>query len=146
MAEIPSGLISHARKVCSLYKRALRALEISNRTRHEYRYRAVLLRQRFDKNRNIPDVRVAKRLLLAGEEELYRMNQCDKTIFPNSPGGICYERYFDPSDAVLDYWHPIDKARYPKYFAQREKLKEEYQKFYKKLYPESSEEANKSNK
>lgn len=37
MAELPSGLISHTRKVCSLYKRALRMLESFNYKRHEYR-------------------------------------------------------------------------------------------------------------
>ena len=38
----------------------------------EWRYEAVLLRQRFEANRNIKDLRVAKVLLEQGEEELWK--------------------------------------------------------------------------
>ncbi|XP_006621051.1 NADH dehydrogenase [ubiquinone] 1 beta subcomplex subunit 9 [Apis dorsata] len=145
MAELPSGLISHTKKVCSLYKRALRTLESFNYRRHEYRYEAVLLRQRFEKNRHIPDARIAKKLLLEGEEELFKKCHWDPYKFPDSPGGIVHGRFVEPPDAVLDFWDPIEKAQYPKYFGQREKLKVEYEKLYKKLYLDNKE-TSKSNK
>ncbi|KAF3430048.1 hypothetical protein E2986_08880 [Frieseomelitta varia] len=145
MAQLPSPFINHTRKVCSLYKRALRAIEDMNIERHEYRYNAVLLRQRFEENRNIKDLRVAKELLLAAEEELFQNKHPDPSIFANSPGGIAHGRFVVPPDSVMDFWDPVEKARYPKYFAQREKLKEEYEKLYKKLYanpPKNTEEVN----
>lgn len=39
-----------------------------------FRYYAVLMRQRFDENKDIQDLRVAKELLAKGEEELF-LNQ-----------------------------------------------------------------------
>ena len=45
---------------------------------------------------------------------------------PYSPGGICYERYFEYPDGLLDAWHPMEKAQYPHYFARREQRKQEY--------------------
>ena len=39
--------------------------------RHVFRYHAVLLRARFDQNKNEVDMRVAKKLLLDGERELF---------------------------------------------------------------------------
>lgn len=44
----------------------------------------------------------------------------------------------------MDFWDPIEKARYPKYFAEREKLKVEYEKLYKKLYVENHAETEKA--
>jgi hypothetical protein len=37
-----------------------------------FRYEAVLLRQRFEENRNVRDMRVAKQLLEEGEQELFK--------------------------------------------------------------------------
>lgn len=39
--------------------------------REVYRYRAVLLRQRFEENRNVTDMAKAAKLLAAGEQELF---------------------------------------------------------------------------
>ncbi|XP_017879509.1 NADH dehydrogenase [ubiquinone] 1 beta subcomplex subunit 9 [Ceratina calcarata] len=145
MAEIPSGIVTHARKVCQLYKRALRTLESYHVKRVDYRYEAVLLRQRFEENRNIVDARVAKQKLLEGQEELFKKQHWEVWQFPNSPGGICYERYSKPDDFVMDYWDPWEKARYPQYFAKREELKKEYEKLYNKMYPAESKDAQKAN-
>lgn len=136
MAEIPTGLVTHARKVCQLYKKALRTIESYHVKRHDYRYEAVLLRQRFEENRNIVDARVAKQKLLEGQEEVFRRQHWEVYQFPNSPGGICYERYSTPQDFVMDFWDPWEKAMYPQYFAKREEMKKEYVKLYSKLYPE----------
>ncbi|CAK9814428.1 NADH dehydrogenase [ubiquinone] 1 beta subcomplex subunit 9 [Anthophora quadrimaculata] len=146
MAQIPSGLVSHSKKVCSLYKRGLRAIESYCTLREDFRYQAVLLRERFEKNRNIRDARIAKQLLLAGEEELFLWSHPQPKYFPESPEGIAYERFSTPPDSVLDYWEPIEKAQYPKFFAEREVLKKEYGEFYNKMYGGTSEKTSKSDK
>ena len=50
--------------------------------------------------------------------------------FQNDPGGIVYNRQCEPYDFVLDHWHPWEKVKYMDYFEQREKRKEEYDKYY----------------
>ncbi|KAJ8967983.1 hypothetical protein NQ317_017425 [Molorchus minor] len=71
MSNIPMRLVSHTRKVQTLYKKSLRLLEAFYDRRDVYRYYAVLMRQRFDKNRCINDMRVAKDLVVQGEKELF---------------------------------------------------------------------------
>ncbi|XP_076628495.1 NADH dehydrogenase (ubiquinone) B22 subunit [Colletes latitarsis] len=139
MAQLPSPFITHSRKVCSLYKRALRCIEDWNPRRTDFRYHAVLMRQRFEENRHIPDARVAKQLLLDGEEELFQAQHWQPMKFTYSVNGIAYNREASVPDYVLDEWVPIEKAMYPKYFAQREELKKEYEKFYYKMFPETKE-------
>ncbi|XP_015605725.1 NADH dehydrogenase [ubiquinone] 1 beta subcomplex subunit 9 [Cephus cinctus] len=134
---VPTGLVTHARKVCSLYKRALRNLESHCDTRPEFRYLAVLMRDRFDKKVNIKDLRLAKHYLEKGEEELFEFAHYQPKVFANSPGGVAYEREVIPPDWILDHWHPIEKAMYPKYFALREKRKKEYIEWYNKQYPDA---------
>lgn len=53
---------------------------------------------------------------------------------PNSPGGVAYGREVEPPDWVLDYWHPLEKARYPEYFARREQRKKEWVEMWNKQY------------
>lgn len=35
---------------------------------------------------------------------------------------------------IVDTWHPLEKAQFPKYFAQREKRKDEWIKYWEKNY------------
>ncbi|XP_034952340.1 NADH dehydrogenase [ubiquinone] 1 beta subcomplex subunit 9 [Chelonus insularis] len=133
--KLPTGLRTHAQRVCSLYKRACRNIEAFETDFLEYRYEAVLLRHEFDKNKDIKDLRVAKKLLLEGEAELMKWRHPQPLCFVDSPGGAAFQRYTPPPDWVVDYWHPTEKAMYPKYFATREKRKREYIKFYNKQYP-----------
>ncbi|XP_022688544.1 NADH dehydrogenase [ubiquinone] 1 beta subcomplex subunit 9-like [Varroa jacobsoni] len=135
--------ISHKQAICSLYKRALRNLESWYRDRPNYRFHACLLRRDFDKNRDITDFRKAKELLDAGERELWLKQHYLPKKFPNSPGGVASERYIQPPDWVLDYWHPLEKAQYPKYFATREKRKLEYIEMYEKYLKQSKLESGK---
>ncbi|XP_058810899.1 NADH dehydrogenase [ubiquinone] 1 beta subcomplex subunit 9 [Phymastichus coffea] len=134
MAHIPTGLVSHSRKVCNFYKRVIRHIESINHELDEIRYQAVLMRSQFDKNKDIKDFRVAKKLLCNGEEELFLKQHWQYKKFPESPGGVAYQREHPLPDSLLDYWDPIEKAKYPKYFALREKRKLEYEEFYKKEY------------
>lgn len=64
------------------------------------------------------------------------------TVFvavPLSPGGTAYDRELQPPDWVLDYWHPLEKAQYPDYFARREQRKKEYLEWWDKTYGKPKE-------
>ncbi|XP_059469975.1 NADH dehydrogenase [ubiquinone] 1 beta subcomplex subunit 9 [Neocloeon triangulifer] len=128
------NLLRHSKRVCSLYKRAVRNLEAYNMDRTVFRYQAVLMRAKFDENKDIKDLRRAKELLIAGEEELLRSEHYQPIKFPHSPGGVAYAREVTAPDWVLDYWHPLEKAQYPEYFARREQRKKEYLKFFEQQY------------
>ncbi|XP_069683071.1 NADH dehydrogenase [ubiquinone] 1 beta subcomplex subunit 9-like [Periplaneta americana] len=132
---VPLRLITHKNRVCKLYKDALRNLQawVGNNRIH-FRYEAILLRERFEKNRRVTDKEEARKLLLCGEEELFRRQHYCPIAFPHSPGGKAYGREVVPPDWVLDYWHPLEKAQYPEYFARREKRKEEFVKMWNRKY------------
>uniref|UniRef100_T1PHU2 NADH dehydrogenase [ubiquinone] 1 beta subcomplex subunit 9 n=1 Tax=Musca domestica TaxID=7370 RepID=T1PHU2_MUSDO len=134
MNNIPNGIISHTRRVQSLYKRALRNCEAWYDRREIYRYRAVQLRARFEENRNVTDMAKAVKLLAAGEQELFNTQHYQPIKLANSPGGCAYEREVEAPDWVLDYWHPLEKAQYPEYFAQREQRKKEFVAWWEQQY------------
>lgn len=94
------------------------------------------MRAKFDDNKNIRDLRVAKDMLKKAEKELADQRHWQYKKFPESPGGTAYERDPLPPDWVLDYWHPMEKAAYPKYFAVREQRKKEFEVFYREQYGE----------
>uniref|UniRef100_A0A6M2DP77 NADH dehydrogenase [ubiquinone] 1 beta subcomplex subunit 9 n=1 Tax=Xenopsylla cheopis TaxID=163159 RepID=A0A6M2DP77_XENCH len=125
---------THAKRVCSLYKRALRNLECYRFERDSFRYHATLLRHRFDIHKAEKDPRKAQKLVEDGEEELFQDLHYQPRQFANSPGGVAYGREVICPDWVLDYWHPLEKAQYPKYFETREQRKKEYLEFYEKQY------------
>lgn len=54
-----------------------------------------------------------------------------------SPGGVAHGRVVIPPDWILDYWHPLEKAQYPEYFARREQRKQEFIKLWEKKYGKS---------
>jgi NADH dehydrogenase (ubiquinone) 1 beta subcomplex subunit 9 len=58
---------------------------------------------------------------------------------PSAPGGAAFEREVIPPDWVLDYWHPLEKAQYPEYFARREQRKLEYVAWWEKKYGKPTE-------
>lgn len=97
------------------------------------------MRERFEKNKSIKDMRIAKRLLEEGEEEYFQRSHPIPMKFPKSIGGSAYNREVYIPDYVLDMWHPIEKACYPKYFARRQEMKKEYVEWYFKTYPEEKE-------
>ncbi|EDW76108.1 NADH dehydrogenase [ubiquinone] 1 beta subcomplex subunit 9 [Drosophila tropicalis] len=133
MAQVPLAIVSHKRQVCSLYKRALRNLEAWYDRRNVYRYRAVQLRARFDENRN-KDLGEGIRLLACGQKELFETKHFQPKNFANSAGGCAFEREVIPPDWLLDYWHPLEKAQYPEYFAKREQRKKEFVVWWEKQY------------
>lgn len=94
------------------------------------------MRAKFDENKNIKDLRVAKELLLKAEKTLADQRHWSYKKFPESPGGCAYMRNPVAPDWLLDYWDPIEKAAYPKYFAKREQRKKEFEEFYRQQYGE----------
>lgn len=106
-----------------------------------FRYNACLMRQRFEKNKNVKDLRIAKQLVIAGEEEVFRLQHPQPRKFPKSPGGVAYDREVIYPDWLVDYWHPSEKAAYPYYFARREERKKDYLEWYKKQYPDVKEDS-----
>lgn len=92
------------------------------------------MRAEFDKNKDIKDLRVAKKMLEDAEKDFAKQEYFSYKKFPESPGGCAYEREHPLPDWLLDYWDPMEKAMYPKYFALREKRKIEYEEFYEQQY------------
>uniref|UniRef100_A0A069DPJ6 NADH dehydrogenase [ubiquinone] 1 beta subcomplex subunit 9 n=1 Tax=Panstrongylus megistus TaxID=65343 RepID=A0A069DPJ6_9HEMI len=129
-------MISSERKMCSLFRRAVRNLESWHHDRAAFRYEVALLRARFDeikmcKDRD-PDV--FNQLLKNEEQELFKYQHWQPKKWPKTIGGNAYGRVPVIPDWVLDYWHPLEKAQYPKYFATREKRKEEFIKMWEEEY------------
>lgn len=56
----------------------------------------------------------------------FNMFLCACVTDPTSPGGVAYDREYYFPDWLLDTWHPLEKAQYPHYFAQREQRKREF--------------------
>ena len=102
--------------------------------RDAFRYEAVLLRQRFEENHNIRDMRVAKQLLEDGEQELLMKQHYQPKKSPKSPGGTAYQREVVPPNWILDYWHPLQKAQYLEYFAHRELCKKQFIEMWEEKY------------
>ncbi|XP_034980847.1 NADH dehydrogenase [ubiquinone] 1 beta subcomplex subunit 9 isoform X1 [Zootoca vivipara] len=120
-----AAFLTHQQKVLRLYKRALRHLESWCIFRDRYRFFACLLRARFDEHKDEKDMVKATKLLMAAEEEFWENKHPEPYLFPDSPGGTCYERYgcYQAPEWFLDLWHPSEKAMYPDYFAKREQWK-----------------------
>lgn len=92
------------------------------------------MRDRFDKNKDIKDLRLAKKLLEDGEEELWNVMHPQPIVYATDPEGPAYGRVTPIRDWVLDYWHPLEKLEYRTYFGIREKRKKEYLKFFENEY------------
>ncbi|VDM30364.1 unnamed protein product [Hydatigera taeniaeformis] len=137
-AYLRTKLVPHAQKVCDLYKAALYNIKAQKLDQFE----AVLLRARFDRNKDVKDPVKAKKLLEDGWKELQKNKAafpflCNFDLDPTSPGGVAYERYdFHRPDYLLDFWHPLEKLQYPDYFALREKRKAEFIERWKARYGE----------
>jgi len=124
MAHLQTKIPTHASKVCSLYKRALRNIENWQLQPTDVRYEAVLMRHRFDQNKHF-NQRIGKKLLADGEDELFKSLHPIRKQFADCPGGVAYMRTPKFLDCLQDFWDPIEKAQYPSHFAKREMWKRE---------------------
>lgn len=129
-------LVSHTRRVCSLYKKLCRDIDFSEEDFFEGRYKKLLIRAEFDKHMGIKDRRKAKAILESGEKYLFdniHPNHSDyQPYHPFSKEGISYGRELLSPDFVMDWYQPLEKAQYPYYYAKREKMKDEYLELWKK--------------
>ncbi|CAB4061109.1 NDUFB9 [Lepeophtheirus salmonis] len=113
----PKTILTHAQRVCRLYKRALRTIEDYEHNRLEAQ----------------KDLRVLAAILEAGEREHFEKKHPIPFKFLNDPGALAFERTVDSPDHVLDLWHPWEKANFIDYFNKREKKKEEYHEYFEKV-------------
>jgi len=134
MAATPLQVVSHTRRVCSLYKKCLRNLQCWYVDRAVWRYHATVLRADFQQNRDEKDMIKAVRLVEEAEQELYQKQHYLPIVFPTSPGGVAHERNIVIPDSAVDYWDPVEKAQYPKYFETREQRKKEFVDLWQKKY------------
>jgi len=118
--------VSHATNVCRLYKAGIKVIRSDYFNIFEQRYHMCILRKRFDDHKDIKDFRVAKALLAAGWEEHDYKRHYQPFSFPESDGGVMFERMDPCVDHHLDSWHPLEKAFYPDYFERRERRKQEF--------------------
>jgi len=126
--------LSHSQNVCRLYKAGLKVIRSSYFERYKVRFHQVQLRKRFDDNKDIKDYRVAKALLAEGWKEHDYERHWQPFSFPDSDGGVMFERTDPIPDHHLDQWHPLEKAFYPDYFARREQRKQEFIDRWNKKY------------
>jgi len=134
MSYLQTKVVSHSARVRALYKEALRQLQSYYYFPHLYRYHAVVLRARFEENKDEKDMIKAKQVLQSGEEELFLNQHPQPFKFPNSPGGIAFARDTVIPDWIVDMWHPLERAQYPEYFKRREQRKLEFIERWEKKY------------
>ncbi|XP_023242901.1 NADH dehydrogenase [ubiquinone] 1 beta subcomplex subunit 9-like [Centruroides sculpturatus] len=134
MSYLQTAIRTHRQRVCSLYKQALRTADDWSHDKPSFRLASAMIRQRFEESKNETDVRKAKQLLEAGEEEVFRAQHYQPYQYANSPGGVAHGREVPSPDWVIDFWHPLEKAQYPEYFARREQRKKEYVERWEKQF------------
>lgn len=138
-------LVSHTRRVCSLYKRMYRDIRYWEDDFFESRFKQLELRREFDKYKDIKDIRKGKAILEEATErftqKIHPVHALGQPWHSFSKEGIAYGRNVESPDWVMDNWHPLEKAQYPYFFAKREAMKEEYINLWKKkmLKPSDSE-------
>ncbi|XP_023332794.1 NADH dehydrogenase [ubiquinone] 1 beta subcomplex subunit 9 [Eurytemora carolleeae] len=128
----PKEILTHAQKVCRLYKAALRSTENWTLGKAEHRFNATVLRARFDETRNEKDMRVNAARLEEAKHELWEKQHSDPIIFKNDAGGICYRREHTHLDYLFDQYHPWEKVMMRDFFERRETLKKEYEEYFEK--------------
>merc|ERR1711879_171936 len=108
---------SHKSKVLKLYKRAWYTTQdwcYHTGSREAFFFELSILRARFDKFKDEPDMVKATALLKAGEEEWWLNRHPSPILFPWSEGGVAFQRNRKNSHAgtILQSWRPEDRARY----------------------------------
>ncbi|XP_075252556.1 NADH dehydrogenase [ubiquinone] 1 beta subcomplex subunit 9-like isoform X3 [Convolutriloba macropyga] len=116
----PVQTVTHQQRVCRLYKRLYRMKEAQSYNRGNFIVWRTLLRHQIDQNKDVKDERQANRLIEMGEQELKRIHVDFLYKFPDSPGGVAWDRYDHyPNDVVLEEWDDAERAMYPDYFNKR---------------------------
>jgi len=128
----PRDILTHAQRVCRLYKKAIRVTEDWSMTRCMFRFDACVLRARFDDCARVKDMRVLAKMLEEGEQELFEAKHYDPKIFKADPNGITYNRAGNAPDWVMDQWHPWEKVQLMDFFDNRAKIQAEFGEYFEK--------------
>uniref|UniRef100_A0A0N5CFW0 NADH dehydrogenase [ubiquinone] 1 beta subcomplex subunit 9 n=1 Tax=Strongyloides papillosus TaxID=174720 RepID=A0A0N5CFW0_STREA len=119
-----------------LYKRALREVDAwYGGDVIEVRYQKVLMRARFDANKDVPDPRKSQLLLADGCRQLWEMKHFKPFRFATDPGGSGFDRVREGPDHLLDteQWTLADREQFPYYFNKREQRKKELLQHWDKI-------------
>ncbi|KAH7728539.1 Protein C16A3.5 [Aphelenchoides avenae] len=128
--------LSHRQKVMRLYKRALREIDAwYSGEPLDTRFQKVIMRARFDANRDEKDPRKAQLLLADGCRQLWEKRHYKPFRFPQDPGGAAYDRSRESPDEIFDHaeWTLPEKEQFPYYFNKREQRKKELLEHWAKI-------------
>uniref|UniRef100_A0A6M2DCY4 NADH dehydrogenase [ubiquinone] 1 beta subcomplex subunit 9 n=1 Tax=Xenopsylla cheopis TaxID=163159 RepID=A0A6M2DCY4_XENCH len=126
--------VVHVRRVCNLYRAVLRNVRSWYYERPLQRIKMTEARHAFEKNRCLISKADIEKAINAAEDYIFQEQHYCPLYYAHSPNGVAYQREVVAPDWVLDYWHPLEKAMYPKYFKKREERKKEYLEWYDKMY------------
>ncbi|BFZ54461.1 hypothetical protein PYCC9005_001498 [Savitreella phatthalungensis] len=83
-------------RVASLYKRSLKLARDWLIHRDSWRRQAMLIRERFEQNRDVHDPRLLNDIFAKTEAELLKYKHPHPYIVPTAPGGSKWERNIPP--------------------------------------------------
>ncbi|OWF49888.1 NADH dehydrogenase [ubiquinone] 1 beta subcomplex subunit 9-like [Mizuhopecten yessoensis] len=133
MSYMKTKAFSHAQLVKTLFKKVVRAHETTCGSRLTLRSGAVHIRAMFDRHKDERDMAKVEKMMEQAERYIHWVVPKRKQ-YDHCPGGIAHGRYEVSPDMVLDNYHPMEKAAYPKYFAKRELAKRDYILWWEKTY------------
>uniref|UniRef100_A0A6V7UBU7 NADH dehydrogenase [ubiquinone] 1 beta subcomplex subunit 9 n=1 Tax=Meloidogyne enterolobii TaxID=390850 RepID=A0A6V7UBU7_MELEN len=136
-----SKALSHRQKVMRLYKRCLREIHawyFSYDTHGflEFRFQMVLMRARFDANKDVKDMQMAQFLLADGCRQVWANRHPDPFRFPNDVGGANYDReHWTPDEIAESNFHYTwpEREQFPYYYNKREQRKKELMEHWHKI-------------
>merc|ERR1712080_652117 len=83
----PRPIITHAQRVCRLYKAAYRQLKSISPETYQFCFDRTVLRARFDESNKVKDMRVLAQMLENGEKELWDYKSFEPFQFKGAPLG-----------------------------------------------------------
>ncbi|VDD93121.1 unnamed protein product [Enterobius vermicularis] len=137
--------LSHRQKVCRLFKRALREMDAwYGGDLLEVRYQKVIMRARFDANKDEKDPKKAQLLLADGCRQIWEKRHWKPFRFAQDPFGTAYARDRESPDQVLDDQYTLpEREQFPYYFNRREQRKKELLEHWHKIEEEWDKELSK---
>uniref|UniRef100_A0A158R5M6 NADH dehydrogenase [ubiquinone] 1 beta subcomplex subunit 9 n=1 Tax=Syphacia muris TaxID=451379 RepID=A0A158R5M6_9BILA len=140
--------LSHRQKVCRLFKRAIREVDAwYGGDVLEARYQKVIMRARFDANKDEKDKDKAQLLLVDGCRQLWEKRHTKPFRFASDPYGNAYDRERESPDEILDVQYTLpEREQFPYYFNRREQRKKELLEHWHKIEEQWDEELSKIQK
>ena len=103
--------LTHQQRVTRLYRVCSRHLLSWTRDRKAWREQAVILRDKFDENKDLKDQFKIESILQKAEAEFKKYQHPQPYIHPKAPGGTKYERNVPPPPNALQML-PIEEEWY----------------------------------